>query len=225
MAEFDAYAKNYNQIMNANVTQSGDGFEYFAEYKARYLSEHVVRADDAKILDFGCGVGNVSVVLKKQMPKAILHGFDPSPESIDQIYDVLKSEATFQSSLEQCDSDYDVIFLAGVMHHILPEDRPEILRQIRQRLKPGGQLVIFEHNTLNPVTRRVVDACPFDKDAVLLNSNEAKELVAQADLKVMRRQFIVFFPKFLSFLRSFENLLGWCALGAQYVVISQKADN
>ena len=222
MAEFDQYAEEYNRVLEQSLSNSGEGVEYFADYKVRYLAERVVTHDDVRILDFGCGVGNVSKALQKALPNAVLHGYDPSPDSLARADPALGDRVALTSSLDELEPGFDVIFMANVMHHIPPNNRARILRKIHALLGRDGRLVIFEHNPLNPLTRRVVDNCIFDADAVLLKSTEAIQLTAEAGMRLVSRQFIVFFPKFLGFLRPLEGLLGWCPIGAQYVVVGQK---
>ena len=53
-------------------------------------------------------------------------------------------------------------------------------------LRPGGIAAIFEHNPLNPLTRRVVSNCVFDEDAVLLRRRRARGLLRQAGLVPVR---------------------------------------
>ena len=41
-------------------------------------------------------------------------------------------------------------------------------------LKNDGQLIIFEHNPLNPITRKIVKECEYDEDAILLTPKKNK---------------------------------------------------
>jgi hypothetical protein len=86
---------------------------------------------------------------------------------------------------------------------------------VRLLLAPGGRLVVFKHNRLNPVTRRVVALCPFDDGARLLYPWQVKALLRGARLSDVGLEFIVFFPKSLRAVRSLEPRLGWLPLGAQ----------
>jgi hypothetical protein len=90
---------------------------------------------------------------------------------------------------------------------------------LRDGLAPGGGVLFFEHNPHNPVTRRVVQACPFDEDAILLTRRELLRLGAAAGLAVRRSAYIVFFPRRLACLRGLERSLGWLPMGAQYAVL------
>ena len=37
------------------------------------------------------------------------------------------------------------------------------MKTLFQRLVPGGIIVIFERNPFNPVTRKIVNTCPYDR--------------------------------------------------------------
>jgi len=92
------------------------------------------------------------------------------------------------------------------------------MKVLYQRLTPGGTIVIFEHNPFNPVTRKIVNDCPYDKDAVLLRPSELKTLLVDAGLLVHRSVYCLFVPPSLSALLPLESKLGWLPLGGQYWV-------
>ena len=222
MAEFDGYADSYNQVLEQSVAMSGEEASYFADYKARFIVERLAHRADVKILDFGCGIGNVSVALRRALPQATLHGYDPSTVSIERAGNENGDSVEFFTNPEKLDSDYDIIVMAGVMHYIAPEQRRDIVKSVVGRLAASGRLAVFEHNPLNPLTRRVVDSCPYDKDAVLLRAPETVSLLTSTGLNSPQLDYMVFFPRVFSFARFLERRLRWCPLGAQYVVIGQK---
>jgi len=96
-----------------------------------------------------------------------------------------------------------------------PSERPALLTTIHELLAPGGRLVIFEHNPLNPVTRRAVAACPFDDNAVLLWPWEVKNLLRGVNLVEDRSRFHRVLPRALSPMRPLEPKLSWLPMGAQ----------
>jgi hypothetical protein len=91
-------------------------------------------------------------------------------------------------------------------------------------LKPGGVLFIFEHNPYNPLTRRAVNNCPFDADAVLLTRRRSSRLVKRAGLETTEERYILFFPWEGSTFRAIETHLRWLPMGAQYFVSGRRAD-
>lgn len=220
--EFDRFADDYAHILDRTVSASGENSSYFAEYKARYLQRLLGPSFRGKVLDFGCGVGLLSRYLRKHLPAARIDGFDVSQDSIAKVDPALSTQGLFTSTLRDLAQDYALIVVANVMHHIPPERRLGIIQDLADRLDRGGLLSIFEHNAANPVTRWVVERCVFDADAILLPARETAGHVTAAGLRLKRRDYIVFMPSFLAWLRPLESSLRWLPLGAQYVTLAVK---
>jgi SAM-dependent methyltransferase len=113
------------------------------------------------------------------------------------------------------DGHFQAAVLSGVLHHVPLGERLDLLSTVKRKLAPGGQLVVFEHNPLNPLTRKAVSTCPFDTDAVLIWPQALRKLIAQAGFGEVRLRYIVFFPRVLRALRPLEPYLGRCFAGAQ----------
>jgi 2-polyprenyl-3-methyl-5-hydroxy-6-metoxy-1,4-benzoquinol methylase len=222
MVDFDREALQYRQVTNEAIQLSGYGVDDFARHKADLLLRRLGSGFQGKILDFGCGIGLLSDLLHRRLPQGTIHGYDVSERSLDQVPRALRSVGHFTSDLASLDKDYDLILLANVIHHILPINRHPILSLLRERLSPTGELAVFEHNPLNPLTRWVVRHCPYDADAVLLPLRETRQRLLQAGLMVRTTAYVVFFPRWLSWLSCCEPYLAGCPLGAQYVCIAQR---
>jgi 2-polyprenyl-3-methyl-5-hydroxy-6-metoxy-1,4-benzoquinol methylase len=224
VADFDQFAHDYTSVLDQCVGLSGETSQYFADYKARYLAAALADCGDVKkILDYGCGTGQLSAALKKRLPNAIHHGYDVSQASLDRVDSTLARSGRFTSDLARLDNDYDAIVMAAVLHHIPVVKRDQIIREVANRLRANGRVLIFEHNPFNPVTRWVVNQCQFDRDAVLLKPKEAIAHLRAAGLRFVRRDYIVFFPRPLSLCRPLERYLRWCPMGAQYVITGSKS--
>jgi hypothetical protein len=118
---------------------------------------------------------------------------------------------------------YGAVVLANVLHHIRPAERPSLVQSMEPLLACGGRLVVFEHNPLNPLTRRVVAICKFDVNAELLYSWQVKRLLREsARLSDVRLDYIVFFPRSLRFARPMEPQLSRLPLGAQMCAYGTK---
>jgi 2-polyprenyl-3-methyl-5-hydroxy-6-metoxy-1,4-benzoquinol methylase len=215
VAEFDQFASNYKSVLDRSVALGGETSEYFTAYKASYI-DRLLGNTPTKILDFGCGVGALSLALARCRPRDVIHGYDVSTSSLDKIPPEVREHGVFTNSIDDLHRDYGLIVLSNVMHHIPPADRHDTVMSLAARLAPGGRLLVIEHNPLNPLTRWVVAHCEFDGDAVLLWPREIGRYFAAADLRVPRRDYMLFFPRALSALRSLEESLRWCPLGAQY---------
>ncbi len=220
--DFDDFALTYQSLLDENLKISGESAQYFSAYKANYLARCLGRQAGRKILDYGCGVGLLSVELKRRLPGAQVHGYDLSQDSVARVPAALSAQGRFTSDWDAVGDDFDVAVIANVLHHIPVTERQETIRKIARRLSPAGYLVIFEHNPANPLTRRAVAQCPFDGDAVLLPPRESVEYARGAGMVFMKRDFLVFFPRRLRWFRSLEPRLAWCGLGAQYAVTAMK---
>ena len=219
---FDRFAGDYQQVLNQSVAVSGENSSYFAEYKARYLRRMLPQNFSGKVLDFGCGIGLLASLLRKHFPEIRLDGFDVSEDSVRKVDSKLAVAGTFTSDSSRLGRDYQLIVMANVMHHIPSPQRLDVVGEVAGRLARGGLLAIFEHNPANPVTRWVVEHCPFDEDAVLLPPAEIRRYVGDARLSMKRSDYIVFLPHFLAWFRPVESGLRWLPLGAQYVIVAEK---
>jgi SAM-dependent methyltransferase len=220
-AKFDAYAADYAKVHAKNVALSGEDPEYFAVYKLRCLERLVGPSFDEPVLDYGCGVGMVTRHLTTRFSQ--VEGFDPSAESLAEARAHVPA-ARFHGSFETLPDDhYGLIVMSGVLHHVQPTERAEVIRGATRKLRPGaGRLVVFEHNPLNPLTRRAVATCPFDDDAILLWPWEARRLLAETGLRDVSRRFIVFLPRALARLRWIEPHLGAVPFGAQMMLVGAR---
>lgn len=211
-AKFDAYAGEYERLHAASVAISGEDTDYFAGYKVDCLERAgVARAE--RILDFGCGIGNTLVPLAKRFDD--VHGYEPSKVSAQKARERASSATVYDEVSALPQGEFSVAVLSCVLHHVPLAERAGVMKQVLAALAPGGRLFIFEHNPLNPLTRRAVAACPFDDDAILLWPSEQRRLLREAGFGQISLDYIVFFPKPLAFLRGLEPKLAWLPAGAQ----------
>lgn len=212
-AEFDQHAHGYDDMHRASIQASGEDPEYFAIYKQRCLERMLGTSFAQPVLDFGCGIGNLTRFLVQSF--AEVEGFDPSAESV-KVAAERAPRARFFDSLDAIPRNkYGAIVVANVLHHVPPAERPALLARLHESLAPGGRVVVFEHNPLNPVTRRAVSACPFDDNAVLLWPWEVKRLLRDSGLVEVDLDYIVFFPRMLAGMRGLEPKMSWLPMGAQ----------
>lgn len=159
--------------------------------------------------------------LKRLLPEKQIDGFDVSEKSLERVGPVLRSQGVFTSRAQGLENDYEIVVLANVLHHVKTEQRRDVISEAASHVGPGGRMVIFEHNPLNPLTRRAVSLCPFDEGVVLLSSGEVRALCASV-LRAPCTDYIVFFPRWLAWLRPLERFLEWCPAGAQHVTICRR---
>jgi SAM-dependent methyltransferase len=218
-AKFDAYAETYTALHDQSITASGESSEYFAHYKLSCLERLVGPGFTEPVLDYGCGVGALLEHLVRRFPS--VEGYDPSTESLEQARLRAPSAVLHARPDDLPDGHFGLIVLANVLHHVPPTERPALVKSLLPKLEPErGRLVVFEHNPLNPLTRRAVAACAFDDDAILLWPRELTRLLRDNGYSASLR-FIVFFPRLLARLRFAEPYLGWLPLGAQMMSVGR----
>jgi 2-polyprenyl-3-methyl-5-hydroxy-6-metoxy-1,4-benzoquinol methylase len=176
----------------------------------------------ARVLDYGCGIGNVLEPLARVF--RVVHGFDPSTESLSVASKRAPGAVLHRDLTEAPPAAFDAVVVSGVLHHVAPAERVETIRRAAEKLAPRGKLFLFEHNPFNPLTRRAVATCPFDDDAILLWPWQARSVLARGGLTDVRLEYIVFFPRALAFLRRLEPRLAWLPLGAQVMAVGRKPD-
>ncbi len=217
MNEFDAFAGSYEEDHRSSIAASGEDPAYFHDYKLACL-ERKGMSIDGPLLDFGCGIGNLTERFVTRFRE--VHAYDPSEKSIERAKERAPGAQFHVDSKTLPKNHFATAVLSGVLHHVAPSARVDLLRTVRGLLRPGGQIVVFEHNPLNPVTRRAVAACAFDDDAILLWPWEARGVLEQSGFRDIGLEYIVFFPRQLAFLRSLEPKLKRLALGAQQMLIA-----
>lgn len=217
--KFDSYAKDYLDLHQKSITITGEAPQYFAEYKLACIKRLIGEARDLPVLDYGCGIGMVTAELTKSFDEVV--GFDPSEASLQLAKDRVPKAHFINDPAEAKDAHFGLVVMSGVLHHVLPEERDDLLRTAHAKLRPIGQLVVFEHNPFNPLTRRAVAMCEFDDDAILLRPKELVGRMVGTGYADVRKEFIVFFPRALSFLRKMEPALAWLPLGGQYMTVGR----
>ncbi|HNV96870.1 MAG TPA: class I SAM-dependent methyltransferase [bacterium] len=230
--EFDLFAKDYRKIHNENLKISGANSNYFTEYKILEVKRSEKGKKIESIFDFGCGDGTSLVYFRKHFPSADLCGVDVSLKSIEEANSkniknsnifLINNENDLKNLIE--DNKFDIIFISCVFHHIEDENiLNNILKECFRILKNDGVLYIFEHNPYNPMTRRIVKDCIFDKGIRLINPKKLKKLVLNNQFKNSSVNFTLFFPRFSIFkpFFIFEKFLIKLPIGGQYYIKAKK---
>ena len=221
-AEFDDVAAHYHAQHAASIRLSGESTDYFARYKARDTRALADAAGLAvgDILDFGSGIGNAVGPLRAAFPTARLTCLDVSAQSLALSRRDHGEEVRYRAydgqQIPQDLGRFDVIFTACVFHHIPEAQHIDLLAQLRGVLRPGGLLVLFEHNPWNPLTRHAVATCPFDEHAVLISAPAMRRRMLAAGFARCQARYRVFFPAMAAALRPLERWMTGVPIGAQY---------
>ena len=230
-AEFDKFADEYTTLHARNVALSGEAPDFFADYKMKDLAAEYRRFGAAPnttpaVLDFGAGIGNSVPFVKKYLPESRVTCLDVSTRSLEIGASRFGGQATFVPfdghTLPFADAGFDIAYAACVFHHIDHAEHVGLLKELRRVLRPGGLLLVFEHNPYNPLTVKTVNECPFDEDAHLIAAGAMRRRFREVGFADVRVRYRIFFPRALAALRPLEAHLTWCPLGAQYYALAVK---
>ena len=216
---FDDYADNYKVLFTKKLSFFDNDPEYFDFYKIKILKKII--PDCKNILDYGCGIGSSIKNLKKFYPKCNIYAYDTSKQSLN----ILKKKHPFVKIIEPekiKEKNIDLVFLAGVLHHIEKKDRKKFLTNIGKKIKNKKNIIIFEHNPYNFMTKKIVSSCSFDEGLELLTLKETSKLLKQSDFKIKHNAYTLFFPSSFKFLRKYEHFLNKIPFGGQYYIFAEK---
>jgi SAM-dependent methyltransferase len=154
-SHFDLIAEDYDGSLPAHVV----------EHYLRKRTAFVLRScPPGRGLDVGCGTG----VLAQRLAEAgyEMTGLDPSEGMLEVMRKrTSKVHAVHGSATEMpfADSSFDLALSVAVMHHIAdPGAVRETLAEMVRVVRPGGAVLIWDHNPRNPYWRSLMARVPQD---------------------------------------------------------------
>lgn len=122
-----------------------------AERLKRKLIERANIQPGARVLDVGCGTGDLALLAKETEPGADVHGVDPDPAALARAaakahrrgLEVAFDEA-FGGALPYEAASFDRAVSSFVFHHLETETKRATLRELVRVLAPGGQLFLMD---------------------------------------------------------------------------------
>jgi ubiquinone/menaquinone biosynthesis C-methylase UbiE len=107
--------------------------------------------DGLRVLDVGCGTGNLLRSTGKRWPKVELSGMDPDPKALARArrktrragLDV-RLDRGFAQEMPFPDDSFDRVFSSLMLHHLDPPVKEGTLAEVHRVLRPGGVLVLAD---------------------------------------------------------------------------------
>jgi len=122
----------------------------------RQLVDQARIQPDQRILEIGCGTGNLAILTKRLHPGAEVIGIDPDPKALARAQRKARREAIFvqldrgfAEELPYPDASFDRVLSALMFHHLGPEEKEKTLDEARRVLKPGGSLHLLDFGGAN----------------------------------------------------------------------------
>lgn len=110
-----------------------------------YALQLVKRSPGQRILDLGCGRGEVAWRIAQSGAEA--HGADFSPDALAIARDLagaelVRLEAAAATHLPYLDGTFDAVLMLDIVEHLYPDELLATFREVLRILKPRGRLVI-----------------------------------------------------------------------------------
>jgi ubiquinone/menaquinone biosynthesis C-methylase UbiE len=100
-----------------------------------------------RVLEIGCGTGNLAILGKRLNPACEVVAIDPDPEALararrkaERRGATIQFDEGFAEELPYPDASFDRVFSAFMLHHVRPDAKALSLREAFRVLKAGGSL-------------------------------------------------------------------------------------
>jgi SAM-dependent methyltransferase len=224
--DYGRYRDRYRDELDRAVSFSGASHDFFTRAKAEELVRlaRMHLGDPARLeaLDVGCGIGLTDRHLAGRFRS--LTGTDVSPgvlETAARENPGVRYKLSERGRLTFEDDAFHLAFAVCVVQVVAPKERPQFVAELARVTRPGGLIVVFEHNPFNPLTRLVVRRCEFGEDARMLGMAEAERLLRESAVTPVDRGFLLLFPFRRKRVLAVERALRRLPLGAQYYVAAR----
>ena len=104
-----------------------------------------------RVLEVGCGTGSLLIEMGRQHPAVELVGLDPDPKALARAERKarrsgvrLRLDRGFSDAMPYEDASFDRVLSSFMYHHVPPDEKPAMFREIHRVLKPGGRLELVD---------------------------------------------------------------------------------
>jgi ubiquinone/menaquinone biosynthesis C-methylase UbiE len=117
----------------------------------RKLADQVALESAERVLEIGCGTGNLALLVKRMRPQLEVVGLDPDPKALARAARKarraglpLELDCGFADELPYADGSFDRVLSSLMFHHLEADLRGASLRQVLRVLRPGGSLHLMD---------------------------------------------------------------------------------
>lgn len=103
-----------------------------------------------RVLEIGCGTGNLSMRAKRAQPGIELVGSDPDPRALARAerkargLDGVRFERAYAQRLPYADATFDRVLSSLMLHHLDQDTKIAAIAEVRRVLRPGGSLQLVD---------------------------------------------------------------------------------
>jgi SAM-dependent methyltransferase len=224
-SHFDHIATVYDESLPAHVV------EHYLRKRTAFLA---ATSPTGPALDVGCGTGALAERLAAHGYEVV--GVDPSDGMLEVLRRRCPAVRAVQASgteLPFDDDSFQLVFTVATMHHIAEPDavRQALIEMVRVS-RPGGRVVIWDHNPHNPYWRSLMSRVPQDTgEERLIGAEEVIRGLIAGGAQVLAVQRLGWMPDFAPsplvpaaarVERLFERLPRVRDYGAHNVIVASK---
>lgn len=117
----------------------------------RKLADQAELASADRVLEIGCGTGNLALLVKRMHPQLEVAGLDPDPNALARARRkatraglALELDRGFADELPYPDASFDRVLSSLMFHHLEGDLRVASLREALRVLRPGGSLHLVD---------------------------------------------------------------------------------
>lgn len=104
-----------------------------------------------RVLDIGCGTGNLAVAVRRRYPDVEVVGLDPDPRALKRAHRktaraglAVRLDQGYAQELPYPDAAFDRVLSSLMLHHLGRAAKAGMLAEVRRVLRPGGLLVLAD---------------------------------------------------------------------------------
>lgn len=165
MAEISSHERDYLPGMGKHYLMPLYDLLHLVSGLGRVHDEMVALAglrDGQRVLDVGCGTGNLLRAAGKRHPGVELFGLDPDLKMLARAERKVRRarlDRGFAQELAFPDGSFDVVFSSLMLHHLDVPSKDEMLAEVRRVLRPDGVLVLAD--ATHEAASKRIDAAGF----------------------------------------------------------------
>jgi ubiquinone/menaquinone biosynthesis C-methylase UbiE len=121
------------------------------EASHRKLIDQASISPGHRVLEIGCGTGNLVILVKRLNPASQVLGIDPDPKALARAHRnaqrrkvTIQFDQGFAEELRYPDASFDRVLSAFMLHHVNPDAKLLSLREAFRVLKRGGSLHLVD---------------------------------------------------------------------------------
>ena len=117
----------------------------------RKLADEAALESAERVLEIGCGTGNLALLVKRMRPQVEVVGLDPDPKALARAARKarraglpLELDRGFADELPYPAGSFNRVLSSLMFHHLQADLRRASLRQVLRVLRPGGSLHLMD---------------------------------------------------------------------------------